>query len=101
MRLKRLGVLSVALTLAAVYAVLGLLVGILFAMISVLGGGLAAMASAEGESLPPLFGLLFGAGAVVILPIFYGIIGFIGGAIAAGIYNLMAKLTGGIEMTLE
>ena len=101
MRLKRLGVLSVALTLAAVYAVLGLIVGIFVAMFSVLGGGLAALANDESAAAGPVFGLLFGAGAVIVLPIFYGILGFLGGALAAAIYNLMAKLTGGIEMTLE
>jgi len=102
LRLKRVGVLSVAVTSAAVYVVAGFLVGILFALISMLGSGIAAMANQEGAgAVPPFFGLIFGVGAIVILPVFYGFLGFVGGAIAAAIYNLMAKLTGGIEMTLE
>ena len=40
-------------------------------------------------------GLVF----VVVIPIFYTIIGFVGGALAALIYNLAAKVTGGLELT--
>lgn len=102
MRLKRLGVLSVALTAAAVYVVLGFLIGIFFAMISTISGGFAAMANNEGAgAMPPFFGLIFGVGAILVLPVFYGILGFVGGVLTAAIYNLMAKVTGGIEMTLE
>jgi hypothetical protein len=38
---------------------------------------------------------------ILIIPIMYIFIGFIMGAIAALIYNLIAKFTGGIEMTLS
>lgn len=36
----------------------------------------------------------------VILPFLYGALGFIAGVIMAAIYNLIAKLTGGLEMTV-
>jgi len=42
-----------------------------------------------------------GAAAIIILPIMYGIFGFIGGAIGAWIYNLVAGWIGGIEIELE
>ena len=45
--------------------------------------------------------MLFGAGAVVILPIVYGCIGFVGGLIMAPLYNLVAKVVGGIEVELS
>jgi hypothetical protein len=35
------------------------------------------------------------------LPIFYGILGAIGGMISAAIYNLIASFIGGIEMNFE
>ena len=38
---------------------------------------------------------------LIFAPILYGVIGFIGGAISALIYNFIAKLTGGLEFTLE
>jgi hypothetical protein len=40
-------------------------------------------------------------GAVIFLPIFYGIIGFVGGLISALLYNLIARLVGGIELEVE
>jgi len=43
---------------------------------------------------------LFGIGAIVIVPIFYGAIGFIGGIISAAIYNLIGSTIGGIEVEI-
>lgn len=45
-------------------------------------------------------GALFGVGAVVFLPIFYAIIGFLGGLIGAGLYNALAGIVGGVEAEL-
>jgi hypothetical protein len=33
-------------------------------------------------------------------PIFYGVMGFIGGVVMAAMYNLVASFTGGIKMEL-
>jgi hypothetical protein len=35
------------------------------------------------------------------MPVLYGILGFIGGAILALLYNLFARLAGGFELELE
>jgi len=37
---------------------------------------------------------------LLIVPILYGVLGFIGGIISALIYNLVASWTGGIEVTM-
>ena len=49
-----------------------------------------------------------GVGAIVIgliimiaVPIFYGILGFIGGVIGALVYNLAAGVVGGLKFELE
>lgn len=47
------------------------------------------------------FGFGFGIAAVIIAPILYFIVGFIGGLIAASLYNLVAGWTGGVEITLS
>jgi hypothetical protein len=39
-------------------------------------------------------------GYAICLPLFYGIIGFFGGAISAFIYNVVAGFMGGIEFEL-
>ena len=101
MRLKRVGVLSVGMTFGAIYAIFGLIFGVFFALFATLAGGLASLAEDEAAEGGRLFGLLFGVGAVFFLPIFYGILGFLGGLLMGALYNLMSKLTGGIELTLE
>jgi hypothetical protein len=53
--------------------------------------------SRQGDGHP----LLFGAGSVIFLPIFYGILGFVLGLITALLYNLVARLVGGIQIELE
>jgi len=42
--------------------------------------------------------MFMGAGAIVIMPIFYGVLGFIGTLIMASLFNLVVGITGGIEV---
>ena len=48
--------------------------------------------------MPAFAGPLVGAGAIVIMPIFYGVFMFVMGLIQAALYNLAAKWTGGLEV---
>ncbi len=91
--IKRIGVLSLAKLQALIMAVFGLLLGVIYA---ILGTVIASLASTQGQSLGILAGL--GFLSILILPIFYGILGFIGGAIGAFLYNLIAGWIGGIEI---
>lgn len=59
------------------------------------------MGSANGQSAEAVFGLMFGVGAIIILPLFYGVVGFVVSAIGAAVYNVIASVTGGIEVQLE
>jgi hypothetical protein len=43
-------------------------------------------------------GAVFGVGAVVILPIFYGVMGGLMGLLMAWLYNLVAGFVGGVEI---
>ena len=49
--------------------------------------------SSFSNHAPFPFGLVF----VVAVPFFYAFVGFIGGIVAAAAYNLIAKITGGIQ----
>jgi hypothetical protein len=71
----------------------GIVVGVLYAILSLIAVPFLLIASLMGHG---------GASAifVIFIPIIYGILGFIGGIIAAFVYNLVAKWTGGIEFTL-
>src|SRR4030067_2628526 len=98
MILKKIGPFSLAKIGGIIYAVLGLLVGIFISMLAVLGGFASSLTS---ESSSPIIGMFLGVGAIIILPIFYAILGFIIGAIVAWLYNVFAGVVGGIELDLQ
>jgi hypothetical protein len=97
MVLKRLGVISVAKFAGLFYAGMGLLAGLFIAAVS----SLAGMAGASMHDVPGWLGPIFGMGAIVLLPMLYGVLGFLFGAIVAGLYNTFSGLIGGIEVELE
>lgn len=90
-KIKKLGVLSVAKLQAVIMAVVGLFIGVIYALLSPIMRTVGA--GGVGADLGPI--------AIIILPIFYGILGFVFGALGAWLYNLFAKWLGGIEVELE
>jgi hypothetical protein len=94
MKLKRIGVLSAASIGALLYAAMGL-IGALFVSFFSMAGLFAAGQAGE---FPPFLAPFLGLGAVIVLPIFYGVIGFIACAIGSALYNGIASLTGGVEL---
>ncbi len=94
----RIGVLSLAKMLAVTYAFLGLFIGGVISLFALMG---AALGRASGGDSGGVGAMLFGVGAVIVLPIFYGCLGFVGGLIMAPLYNLVAKVVGGIEVDLS
>ena len=75
-----------------------MVVGGLFALMSLAGVSLPM----EHEGAPPAWiGPVLGAGAIVVLPLFYGVMGILAGAVSAALFNVFARLTGGLEVELE
>jgi hypothetical protein len=68
------------------------------ALMSLAGVALEAQAQGNGPQIPALF---FGVAAVILVPLFYGVFGFISGIIYAAIYNLIAAAVGGLELDFE
>ena len=99
MVVKRVGPLSVAKNAALLYAVLGLIFGALFSLAAMAGAFSAA--GEEGGGLAAGMAGLFGVGAIVILPIFYACLGFVGALIMSVLYNIVASMVGGIELDVE
>jgi hypothetical protein len=97
MIIRRVGVFSVAKLAGALYGLMGLLFGALFSLISLVG----TVASAGAGNEDAVFGMIFGVGAVVIFPLFYGIFGALFAALSAALYNLVAGFVGGIEIEVD
>lgn len=95
MVITRIGVWSAAKLYAAITAGFGLFVGFIFAVMSMIG--LAAGIQDDAG----IFAGLFGLSALIIAPIFYGVMGLIGGAIGALLYNLFAGIVGGLEIETQ
>lgn len=93
MVIKRIEPLQAAKLAGTLYALLGLVIGALFAL---MGGMLGSLGS---ETVIP--GAVFGIGAIIIFPIFNGICGFIFTLIGAALYNVVAKLVGGLQLEVE
>ena len=95
MELRSVHPLSVAKILGAMYAAMGLVFGCFFALIGLFASPLA---DGRGQAFP---GFMFGIGAVVVFPIFYGCIGLVSGAIGGWLYNVFADLLGGVRVDLQ
>lgn len=91
--IKAVGVLSVAKILGMIEACIGLLLMPIFLLMGLAG-------TLIGGERSPFTGMV-GVIIAFMLPIVYGVIGFISGAIAAALYNLFAKWVGGIEVQVQ
>ena len=102
LRIRKLGILSVA----KIYAVMMLVISLLF---SIPYGLIIIIFSLTGAgSLGRQQAFAVGGGGIVLgllimigLPIIYGLMGFVGGALSALIYNIFAGFVGGIEIDVE
>jgi hypothetical protein len=98
-QLRSVGPVSVAKVMAVLYAIFGLLIGAVLSLVFSFAS-IAGSAGFPGGTRSGPMGLLFGVGSIIFLPILYAIFGAIGGLIAAGLYNIVAKYTGGIEIEI-
>lgn len=99
-KLKRIAPLQAGKMIGIFYAAFSLLF-VPFVLVFFAMGSLAATTQ-TGVTAPGL-GLLLGFGAMGLLfvPVIYGVMGFVFGALAAWLYNLLAAWIGGLELTFE
>lgn len=76
-----------------VYACIGLILAPFFLLFGMIG-------SLAGQDKNPFAGMV-GVLLALLMPIMYGALGFVAGAVGALLYNLFAKLVGGFELELE
>ena len=91
--LKSVGIMSVAKLMGLLYGCLGLIFAPIFLLIGLLG----SFAGSDKTPLAGVFGVVF----AILMPLLYGAMGFVTGAIGALLYNVLAKWVGGFELELE
>ena len=94
MTITRVGPLSVAKVAGLLYVVIGLIAGGFVSLFSLAGAAMGAGAGNDGA----LFGALFGVGAIILLPIFYGCMAFVMTLIQAALFNVAVGMVGGVEI---
>ncbi|CAN5280174.1 MAG: hypothetical protein M3407_03075 [Acidobacteriota bacterium] len=100
---KRVGVLSLAKIQGLLMAVIGLIFGVFYGLFIMIFGAalMSASAGRDGGGAAMAGGIVGGLMAMILIPIFYGVLGFVFGAISALIYNAAAGVIGGLEMEIE
>jgi Transmembrane domain of unknown function (DUF3566) len=91
--LKKVDPFSLAKVLGILYALLGVIIGLLFAAWGSVMSDLYMDGSDEATKTILSF---FGIGSIIFFPILYGIIGLVAGVITAALYNLVARWVGGV-----
>lgn len=97
-KITRIGVFSLARIMGGVGLVFGLLIGAIFSLVSLAGVGFAV---ADGSGIEGFVGLIFGIGAVIVLPLLYGGFAFLQGLLTGFVVNLALSLFGGLEIELQ
>jgi len=82
--------LRAGIVLAALYGILSLILVPFFLLAAFLG-------NKSGGPAPAVFGV----GFAIMVPVLYVVAGFLIGVIAAALYNLIAKWTGGFEFEVR
>lgn len=108
MVINRVGPLSCAKITGTLYAILGLIIGACISLFA-MAGSMASWLSlfAMTDSMPSeraggaMSGALIGVGAIIVLPLFYGAMGFIAMLIGAWLYNVAAGIVGGVEIDVR
>lgn len=102
MTIRRFGVISVAKMYGLLMFLFGLIFGVIYGLILIVfGAAISAMGPGRDAAAGGMGTVAMGVGMMIGLPLFYGILGFIMGAIGALIYNAVAGVIGGVKFELE
>ena len=92
--IKKIDVMVAAKLNGLLSAVFGFIFGAILSLFSFIGTNVHNMKGG-------MFGIAYGAGAIIILPIFYAVFGYLAGLIGAAVYNVIAKKIGGFKIDLK
>ena len=95
-RITGLGVVSFAKLMGFCGVIIGLIIGLIYGGLIILVGGFAG-----GEMGLAGIGIVGGVVFIVVVPIVYGVMSFIGGLIYGAVLNFALSKTGGLEIRIE
>lgn len=98
--IQSIPIMPFALMLACISAVIGLIVGIFYALFFGVLFSMIPSTTTTGIDLT-LFRVIFGAGALIVMPIFGFVGGLIQGLLYAFLYNFLAPRIGGIRLRFK
>ena len=103
MTIRRFNVFSVAKIQGFLGFVIGLLIGVIYGLVVMIFGAAISSLAPQGDSqaMGGVGAIVLGLIIMIAVPIFYGVLGFIGGIIGALVYNLAAGVVGGLTFELE
>ena len=90
MKIKKIYPLSLAKITGLILAILGFFFGLPITVLTIVG----VLTGVKPQGIS-------GYIAIIVLPFFYGVLGFIMAFVQAWLYNLIAKKTGGVEIDVE
>jgi len=102
LELKRIDIWSCIKISFILYGIFGLAIGIFYAiLLTFLGGVLSSFGGKDFSSFSGLFTGVLGIFVAFFLAIFYAVIGSIFSAIFAWLYNVFARVAGGVKFEFE
>ncbi|HLO01400.1 MAG TPA: hypothetical protein VK208_23270 [Pyrinomonadaceae bacterium] len=103
MTIRRFSVFSVAKIQGLLAFVIGLLIGVIYGLFFMLFGAFMSSLAprSDSQAIGGVGSVVGGLIIMIAVPVLYAIIGFIGGAIGALVYNLAAGIVGGVRFELE
>lgn len=101
MTIRRFGVFSVAKMYGLLMFIFGLIFGVLYGLFFIIfGAAMSAMGSRDATA-GGVSSVVIGIAMMIGIPLMYGFLGFIMGAIGALVYNALSGVIGGVKFELE
>ena len=99
---KRCDVWSVVKIAFLICGITGIIIGLFYAiLLTLIGGFLGMVGGGEFEEISGLFSGVFGFFMAFVIAFTYAVVGAIMAAILTWLYNFIARIVGGIRITLE
>jgi hypothetical protein len=101
MTIRRFGVLSVAKMYGLLMFIFGLIIGVLYGLFFIIFGAAMSAVGGNQATMSGVSSAVVGIGMMIGIPLMYGVLGFVMGAIGALVYNGVSGIIGGVKFDLE